>query len=356
MSASDAFAQLGVDVAEMIEPYVPTQPFNGWVPDWRLIGLPGVEQVRWGGPPRLDPVGTLLDLQASEIRQGTVTLTMPWSEWLLGSDGLTQPGILAALADATHSAAVYSTFPPMCALATTDLSLSFHGEPADDAGSFTCTASVVDSGQSHWPVLSVASITDAHGRLLAHTTARCVPQPIPGDPPSEGPDAVPPVDLESRMRSPSREHARGDVVPMEEWQRCSGLDILGRLAQGELALPPIFHLTGLRPAKIEPERAIFAMPASRWVASLTGNVHGGLLALLAEASMSGVVGTTLDAGRCQHAAELRFRYLQPVLADGQTVLGCASIDHRGRSIAFTNCELLDITGKRVALATATHAL
>ena len=356
MSSSGVLAQLGVDMTGITEPYVPAQPFNGWAPDWRLIGLPGVEQVRWGGPPRLDPVGTLLDIQASDIQNGAVTLTMPWSEWLLGSDGSTQVGILAALADAAHSAATYSTFPPMCALATTDLTLSLHGTPAEDTKLFSCTASVSRCGDDRWPVLSTASIADEQGRLLAHTTARCVPQPIPGEPPSEGPEAVPAASLELRAGAPSRGHARGEAVPAEEWELRGGFEILRELASGDLEPPPIYHLTGLRPAKIEPGRAIFTMPASPWVASLTGNVHGGLLGLLAEATTSGLVSATLDAGQRQRIVELRLAYMRPVLADGQTVLGCASFEHRGRSIAFTRCELLNAEGKKVALATATHAL
>jgi len=334
---------------------MPEQPFSGWAPDWRLTGLTGIEQVRWGGPTRIDPVGTLLGFDATEVEPGDVTFEMPWCPWGIGFDGELAPGMLALLADAAHSAAVQTHLPPMHLLTTIRLSLSFVAPATADGGGLICRARTAEAA-SGWPVLSTGWISDSSGRLLAHTSARCLVSKLPAEPPDElPPDPVPEELMEFTAKAPTRGAPPGSTLPEDVRASSSGVELLSNLAAGELPLPPIYHLTGLKPAKAEPSEAAFTMLASPWIASITSNVQGGALALLAEASTAGATMTTLSEGQLQRPTELSISYIRPVLSDGAKVTGQASILHRGRTMAVTRCNLVDISDKTVAIADATHS-
>jgi uncharacterized protein (TIGR00369 family) len=343
-------------LSSITDPFIPRQPFNGWTPDWRLTGLTGIEQVRWGGPTRIDPVGTLLGFDATEVNVGQVTFEMPWCPWGVGFDGEMSPGMLALLADAAHSAAVQTTLPPMHLLTTVGLTLSLLAPVPPDSGDLVCRASIAEAARG-WPILSTGWISDANGRLLAQTTARCVTAALPADPPDEPPpDPVPEELMEFTARAPTRGAPPGEVLPSDVRESSPGVELLNGLATGALPLPPIYHLTGLKPAQTEPDEAVFTMAASHWIASITSNVQGGALALLAEAAASGAVVTTLSGGQSPRATELSISYVRPVLANGEEITGHAAILHRGRTFAVTRGHITDAGGKAVAYVDASHAL
>ena len=59
------------------------------------------------------------------------------------------------------------------------------------------------------------------------------------------------------------------------------------MLSGELPLPPIDHLTGLRPLAASAGATTFAMPATAWLcAPPPGRALGGAVALLAETALS----------------------------------------------------------------------
>src|SRR5439155_8379893 len=97
---------------------------------------------------------------ASRIEEGSVTYTMPVTDWLVASSGRIQPGVLAMLADAAHAAGVGTTLPPGHILQTLDLSLDLVAAPSRDARELVCKTVVPRSEAAGLPVLSNAAIED----------------------------------------------------------------------------------------------------------------------------------------------------------------------------------------------------
>jgi len=346
---------LALDGAALEPPLIAASPYVGWTPDWRLAGLDGVAAVEWFGPPRLDPIGTLLGIEATAVEFGAVTFAMPWTDWGVGPDGELQPGIVAVLADHTHAGGVFTTFEPMQGLATVDLFVSFVERPRREGGDLSCSVEALAPDEEGGLAFSTGTVRDASGRLLAQSTARCFVFSIPGEPPDheevERPDAS-----EIWSRAPSRRPVTGEVLDRERRDRIDSLQMLRELASGQLPAPPVYHLTGQRPVRAEPGETVFAMVATPWLSSFTMNVQGGALAQLAAATAAGAVDTTLNGSRRSRLVELRIQFIQAVQAQGQPILATAAVTHRGRSVAFSACDLYSAEGARLACATATHSI
>jgi acyl-coenzyme A thioesterase PaaI-like protein len=338
-------------------PLVPSTPYNGWTPDWTLALRSGIEAIGWGGPPRVDPLGNLVGIDATELAPGAVTFTMPITDWLTGSDGEMVPGFLAVLADHALSGAVLTTLPPLRGMITVDLALSFVDAPGPDATGLTCKATA-HPGSADLPALATATIEDDRGRPLAQAMARCAVFEIPDG--AFG-DAAPPTDPPDKpailARAPTRTSAvAGQPLDHDFRRATSGLDLLRGLAAGEHPQPPVYHLTGLRPLGAEPSTATFEMPATRWLGSFSLNVQGGMLALFAGAAASGAVETTLAPGERQRLVSLRTAYARPVPTNEAPIRATAKIAHRGQTVAFSEVAITDADGRELAFASATHGI
>jgi uncharacterized protein (TIGR00369 family) len=148
----------------------------------------------------------------------------------------------------------------------------------------------------------------------------------------------------------------GHVLPRRSLAEIPPLKLLRGLASCELALPPIYHLTGLRPASAERGEVTFVIPATDWLASFTGNVHGGVLALLLEAAASAAVWSMLPAGQEQLPLELKTSFLRPVPAEGGWILGTGRVLRSGRRVAYATSEAVTADGRTAAVAMSTHVV
>jgi acyl-CoA thioesterase len=339
---------------EIAEP-IAARPYDGWRPDPRLLTLAGVDHVGWGGAARREAVGALLGMSAIDIADGSVTYTMPVTGWLAASNGRVQPGVLAMLADAAHAAGVGTTLPAGRILQTLDLGLDFVSAPSPGAGELRCRVEVGRSERDGFPVLSSAAIEDAAGTPVATATARTIVFEIPlgdlGPPPD--PSELPP--LESTPR-PYLEPVTGQALPEDVLASTEPLERLRQLAAGELALPPIYHLTGLRPVAAERGEATFAIPGTQWLASFAGSVYGGVLGLLLEAAASGAVATMLSAAQDHDPVSIKVTFVRPVQGQGEPICATGRVVRCGRRVAVATAEVVGPDGKAVALATSTHAV
>ena len=79
---------------------------------------------------------------------------------------------------------------------------------------------------------------------------------------------------------------------------------------GELPLPPIDHLTGLRPLAASAGATTFAMPATAWLcARPPGRALGGAVALLAETALSTAIQTMQPAATAVAPIDLKVNNL-----------------------------------------------
>jgi uncharacterized protein (TIGR00369 family) len=312
-----------------------------------VFGLSGIDQLRLFLTQQLDapPVGYLTGMRPTEVGIGTATFTMPITDWLLTPQGIASAGAIAILADGPLGCAIQTVLPPATAYTTSDLSINMV-RPVPRRGQLVARGRLIHGGRRLG--LSEAFVTDDSGRLIAHTTSRCVvfpPMSAPPPPPSDLPLATP-----APGTPPHRRPVLGSVIEQTVWQERSGLDVMRALIAGQLDRPPVSHLLDAVPVAAEEGRCTFEMTASGWLTSPTGNVEGGVTACLADFALAGAIQTTLPAATALAPTELRVQFVRPVPPDGGTVTAQAQVVHRGRNVAHARAELTNTEGKLVAVA------
>ena len=138
------------------------------------------------------------------------------------------------------------------------------------------------------------------------------------------------------------------------------MDILRSYLDGESPLPPVARLTGRGLVSVDKGAATFELLKSDWLASGKGRLHAGVLAFLADASLTGAVQSALPARTlCTTATytalDLRVNFLRPVSADGGALTATGTVLHRGRQLVISPTGVTH-AGKTVAIATGTTAL
>ena len=150
---------------------------------------------------------------------------------------------------------------------------------------------------------------------------------------------------------PLREPVQGEVLPQDEFENRTGLEILRALAAEQLPRPPIHHLTGLRLDEVEEGSTVAALPCSKWLSTSAGTIQGGFTAMLAESAMTSAAFSTAAADTAVAPLDFKVNYLRPVFPDGKDLIARARILHRGRTLVIAAVEITNSEGKQVALAT-----
>lgn len=97
-----------------------------------------------------------------------------------------------------------------------------------------------------------------------------------------------------------------------------------------------------------------AMPASGWLSNARGVMYGGAIAWFADATMSLATLTTIPAATAFGPLDLKIHFLRPVLPSQGELTARATVVHRGRTIAVTECEIFDPQQKLAARAMASQ--
>jgi uncharacterized protein (TIGR00369 family) len=337
----------------MTVPDVPVwrEEVRGGYPDRRLIALSGRERLegwrRGTSPP--PPLTHLTGAIPTGFGSGTAEARMPASGWLAASNGLITGGALAIVADIAFGCAVETELPAATPYTTAELSLSFL-RPVRPGTTLTVGGQAIHVGRTVG--LSEAFVLEeGTERLVAHGTSRLTVFPPLDPPPDPPPDLEPIVPAEHETPDPYLRPSPDGVLPQEVWDELSGMEILRRQLAGELPPPPLFHLTGIRPTEVAEGTATAVMPATEWLASPTGLLQGGAIAMLADFAMLVAVETTRPAGTAFAGLDLKANFLRPVPPDGEDLMARAEVVHAGRSIAITSARVTNAEGKPVLLAT-----
>jgi uncharacterized protein (TIGR00369 family) len=327
---------------------------RGGYPDPIMLGLSGRERLmQWNrGAAPAPPLSRLTGAIYTGVGDGTASAEMPASGWLLNAAGVIGGGTLAILADIAFGCSIETKLPPAVPYTTAELSLSFL-RPAHVGPTLTAGGQAIHVGRS--VALSEAFLLEeGTDRLIAHGTSRCAVLP-PIDPAPERPSELPAVEpAPDRDSDPYRRPwPRDGILSQEVWDRFSGREVLERQLGGDLPPPPIHHLTGINPVAIDDGEATVVLPATKWLTSPATTIQGGVIAMLADATMAIAVQTTVPAGTAAAGLDLKVNYLRPGVPDGRELTARASIVHAGRRLAVTRAEVDNADGKRVALATGT---
>lgn len=326
---------------------------RGGYPDPALFALPGIEQLRAsldGRTPR-HPLSRLTGLKLTEVGAGKATFVLPASPWLRTPEGVMTLGTLAVLADGPLACAVLTALPPATASTTAELTLRAL-RPVRMGTTLTATGHVIYTGRT--VALSDVSIEDHEGRLVAHGSSLLFV--FPPQPPPTGPAVAPPKEPEHATPDPYLRPVVGETLPQSVFDRMSGLEVMNAIRAGELPSPPTRHLFGLRLAEASRGQATFVLPASQWLCPPSGKVQGGVLAMLADAALSGAITTLKPAGAATATIDLKVNFLRPAPADGRDLVARGEVDHAGRSIAVAHAEVVNADGKQIALATGSAVM
>jgi uncharacterized protein (TIGR00369 family) len=331
------------------------EPAKGGYPDRSFLALPGIERMSAGRRGRIpfSPMGYLTELEMTESSRGHSTFAMPASPWFTNSSGLISGGVLAVIGDAALGSVVHSDVGPGQGMTTAELSMSFLRPVLPRAqAAVTGSGQLIHRGRSIG--ISEAFLFDHDDQLIAHGTTRCTVfppvDPIP-DPPEDEPPSLDRHPPGSDPNDPLRREVEGEVLPQEEFERRSGLELLRAVIAGELPRPPIYHLTGLCLTDVAEGTATVELPCSKWLSSSAGTIQGGFTAMLAESALGAAAFSTVEARTAIASLDLKVNYLRPVFPDDRPIVARARIIHRGRTLAIVSVEITNAEGKQVALAT-----
>lgn len=132
-----------------------------------------------------------------------------------------------------------------------------------------------------------------------------------------------------------------------------GLEVMLRMAAGELPQPPIAETLGFRLVEVEPGRAVFECEPADFHYNPIGTVHGGLASTMLDSAMGCAFVTTIDPGVRWTTLELKANFTRPITRETGLVRCIGTVVHPGRKVATTEARLEDASGRLLAHATST---
>ncbi|MGZ5308190.1 MAG: PaaI family thioesterase [Solirubrobacterales bacterium] len=114
------------------------------------------------------PIHHLTGLRVAEVEPGRVTSVLPCSKWLSTSAGTVQGGFTAMLADASMTAAVFTTAEAGTAIASLDLKVNYLRPVFPDDKELIARARVLHQGRTL--AIATTELTNSEGKPVAVAT------------------------------------------------------------------------------------------------------------------------------------------------------------------------------------------
>jgi len=130
------------------------------------------------------------------------------------------------------------------------------------------------------------------------------------------------------------------------------LDRFHAIIRGEAEPPAVSKLVGFRMTEAGEGTVTFEIEIDERHTSPPGSAHGGILCDVADAAMGCAYGTLLDDTETWTTVELKINYLRPAWP-GARLRAEGRVVHAGRTLALTECDVVDEAGKLVARASST---
>jgi uncharacterized protein (TIGR00369 family) len=310
-----------------------------------VLQLPGVELLRSSLERRLPdpPVTRLTGLRLSEVGLAMASAWMPASPWWQSAAGVFLAGTTAFVADVALGSSVLTSAPAGMGVTTSELSVSFLRAATVRSQTIIGRGRLIHATRSLG--LAEATLEDARGRLLGHSSSRCLL--FRADPEILAARHLPEARA-SDLTEPYLREVEGEVYGQEYWEATPGLTVMRQIVDGDL--PPCFRLLGVRGVEAREGAMTMSMAASGWLCNGFGVIYSGALAFLADAAITLAAGTTVPAATAFSTIDLKLYLLRPVLpADGE-LIARATMTHRGRTIAIASCQITGPDGVLVAQA------
>jgi uncharacterized protein (TIGR00369 family) len=329
--------------------HITDERFRGSIGDLRAFQKPGLETFRRfiRGDLPAPPISRLTGMRPTEAGLGKATFTMPVTRWLEDGFGLYWGGVYALFADAPLASAIWTTLPAGKAVATSELSMSFVRPMSRKTSNMIGRAETVHSGSQVG--LSMIQITDQDGRLLAFGSTRCLISDVAVDAGAEyAPPRLGPTDPADPYLRPPPEDG---YFHLDQVMNGTPIELQRRTITGEKVFP-VWRLTGYRPTAIDDGRFKAVLPSSAWFSNGGPSIYGGLLAWAAEFTLGAAVYSTLSPGDVFATLDMHIRFTRPALINSGDLSLEASVNHRGKLLRVSSCNVDNAEGKRVAMGTS----
>jgi uncharacterized protein (TIGR00369 family) len=132
----------------------------------------------------------------------------------------------------------------------------------------------------------------------------------------------------------------------------SGLELMTRMAAGELPAPPVMDLIDLAGLEVAEGTVTFSLVPQEFHYNPLGSVHGGIISTLLDSACGCSVHTTLPAGVAYTSLDLNVKFLRPVTVATGRVRCTGTVLQRGRRTAYAEAKLTDAGGRLLAHATS----
>jgi uncharacterized protein (TIGR00369 family) len=129
------------------------------------------------------------------------------------------------------------------------------------------------------------------------------------------------------------------------------LEMIERVARGELPPPPVARLIGFRLTSIQPGQAVVELETNETHSNPMGTLHGGVLCDIADAAMGLAYAATLEEGESFTTLELKINFLKPVWK--AKLRAVARVVKQGRTVGMVECDIMDDKESLVARSTST---
>jgi uncharacterized protein (TIGR00369 family) len=136
-----------------------------------MTGLEYIRRVA-GGEIASGPMVRLLGLRFAEVEEGRIVITAEMRQDFENGLGIAHGGFAATLLDSALGSAVNTVMPAGKVFTTLEMKINYVRAIQRDAGTLTCTATVVHAGGR--TATAEGRIVDAAGTLYAHGTATCI--------------------------------------------------------------------------------------------------------------------------------------------------------------------------------------
>lgn len=134
--------------------------------------------------------------------------------------------------------------------------------------------------------------------------------------------------------------------------RSSGLELLRRMAAGELPPPPIMNLIDVVGFEVEEGSVTLDLDPQEFHYNPLGTVHGGVISTLLDTAAACSVHSTLPAGVGFTSLDLNVKFLRAVMVGSGRLRCSGTVLQRGRRTALAEARLTDPAGRLVAHATS----
>lgn len=117
-------------------------------------------------------IGDLFEMEAEELEQGTVTLSVPTRPMFANPLGVLHGGVAATLLDSVMGCAVHSTLEAGVGYGTLELKVNYIRTVPIDGARIIGTGTVIHAGRQ--VATAEGKVVDEAGRLVAHGTTTCL--------------------------------------------------------------------------------------------------------------------------------------------------------------------------------------